>query len=87
MQRTICEVHRQIADVLVLRCHDRPELIAEILPLLNEAADMGMRLVLALIERKIALPDWSVNNVVKALKLRKERNRLVEALDASGRRL
>jgi hypothetical protein len=82
--RTICEVHRTLADILILRLKDQPAVLDEIMPLLNDAYKMGIKLVLALIERKIALPEWEKNNVALAMKLRKERNRLVKELNEIG---
>lgn len=86
-QRTICEVHRQLADVLVCRLSDRPGILNEALPLLNEAYLLGIRLVQALIERKLALPDWAANHVAQADVLRRQRKELTEVLHAAGRRL
>jgi len=83
-QRTICEEHRTIADLLVCRLKDRPEVIAEILPHVNEAYLMGIRLVAAMIDRKLALPDWQLNNVAEAMALRQERTRLVKELNEAG---
>lgn len=86
-ERTICEVHRRIADLLICRLQDRPEVVKEILPELNDAYKMGIRLVLALIDKKIALPAWDRTNIEQVKKLRAERNRLVKVLDETGRSL
>ena len=83
-ERTICEVHRTIADLLVCNLKDRPELLREILPHLNDAYKMGIRLVLALIEKKIALPAWDRTDIERARQLRTERNRLVKVLNETG---
>ena len=83
-ERTICEVHRIIADILILRLKDRPGILDEIMPYVNEAFKMGIRLVLALIEKKIALPEWEKNNVASAVKLRAQRNKLVRQLNEIG---
>lgn len=84
-QRTICEAHRTIADLLVVRLSDRPEVIAEIMPHVNRAYLLGIKLVHALIERKIALPRWEANNVEQAAFLRRERTRLLRDLSAYER--
>ena len=84
-ERAICEQHRTIADLLIIGLKDRPDVLEEIMPHLNEAYKMGIRLVLALIERKIKLPEWEQNNTVLAVKLRAERNRLVKELNETGR--
>ena len=82
--KTICEVHRTIADLLIIRLKDQPAVLDEIMPHLNDAYKMGIRLVLALIEKKIALPEWEKNNVALAVKLRRERNKLVKELNEIG---
>ncbi len=86
-ERTICEEHRMIADLLIVRLADRPELLAEIMPHVNAAYLMGIKLVKALIDRKLSLPEWETNNVAEAAILRRERTRLVKELYASGCRL
>jgi len=86
-ENTICEVHRRIADLLVCRLSDRPEVLMEILPEVNKGFLMGKRLVLALIEKKISLPQWEMNNVNEAVKLRHECNRLVKELHEAGHSL
>ena len=86
-QRTICEEHRTIADLLVIHLADQPQVLAEIMPHVNAAFVMGIKLVQALIERKLALPDWERNNVAEAAALRKERARLLKELYAAGHRL
>jgi hypothetical protein len=83
-EKTICEVHRTIADLLIIRLKDQPAVLDEIMPFVNDAYKMGIRLVLALIEKKIALPEWEKNNVALAMKLRKERVRLVKELNEIG---
>ncbi len=86
-QRTICEEHRTIADILICRLSDRPDVLAEVMPHVNAAYLMGIKLVKAMIERKLALPEWEQNNVAEAAILRQERTRLVKELYASGCRL
>ena len=81
---TICEVHRRIADLLVCRLSDKPEIMKEILPEVNKAFLMGKRLVLALVEKKISLPEWEANDVKKAVELRELRNKLVKELNEAG---
>lgn len=83
-QRTICEVHRALADLIVVRLQDRPEVITEIMPHLDEAFILGIRLVKALMDRKIEMPEWAKNNYAEAAKLRQERNKLIEALNANS---
>jgi hypothetical protein len=87
IENTICEEHRKIADLLICRLKDKPDLLKEIMPHLNEAFKMGIKLVLALIEKKINLPEFEVNNVFQTMKLRKERDRLVKEINEAGCRL
>jgi hypothetical protein len=84
--RTICEKHRMIRDLLLIHMADRPVELQEILWHLNGAYLDGIKLVKALIERKLALPEWEKNNVGEALALRKEAKRLEEELHAVGSR-
>lgn len=86
-QRTICEEHRAIADLIVVHLADQPEVLKEILPHVNAAYVMGIKLVKALVDRKLALPDWEKNNVAEAAALRKERIRLMKELHEAGCRL
>ena len=82
--RTICEVHRQMADQLVVRFHDRPDDLDEIIPLLNEAYRMGINLCKTLIDRKLNLPEWEFNNVKEANQLRQLRKAMVGQLNETG---
>ena len=66
-KRTICEVHRELYDLLVL---NRPD---EMLPKLEEAYMMGIELVQILIAHKCSLPEWKDSNSVEAIELRKLR--------------
>lgn len=59
-KRTICEVHRQIYDKLILSFRDKSEL-EEILVLLEEAFSLGVKLVDKLVEYKCSLPEWEKN--------------------------
>lgn len=77
---TICEVHRQIWDKVVLALADNPNAIKDIKPLMNQAMVLGMRLVQILIEHKLDLPDWERNNPEEASKLRLERIRITEEI-------
>lgn len=64
--RTICEVHREIYDCLVLELYD------DIVPKLEEAYLMGIKLCKKLVEHKCSLPEWK-NNTEEAQRLRKLR--------------
>lgn len=85
---TICEKHRQLADLLITELAvERPQLLHKALPLLNSAYTDGIRLVNALIERKLDLPTWPQNNIKQAADLRRQRIQMIEELNAAGRSL
>ena len=81
---TICEVHRTVADLLITRLIDQPEILAEVMPELNKAYLMGIKLVKVLIDRKLDLPEWAETDMDKAIELRKERIRMTKELHAAG---
>lgn len=75
-KRTICEVHRQIYDVLITQTDDK-KLQDTIIPLLEEAFDMGVRLVDKLVAHNISLLNWEKIEDRGALKeLRALRNKI-----------
>ena len=83
-KRTICEVHREIYDILVIElAATRPEVIERIVPLLEEAFLMGVKLNKKLVENKLANQDETgqTNDTRKAIALRRERIRLVKMLE------
>jgi len=84
LHRTICEVHRTLYDKSVIYLHDRPEALADMTALLEEAYLMGVRIIDKLIEHKLAMPDWEKNNVEEARTLRLERKRLLKEMDETG---
>jgi hypothetical protein len=65
--RTICEVHRELYDLLALEKYD------QILPLLEEAYELGIKMTKKLVEYKLSLPEWKDNNNKEAQRLRKLR--------------
>lgn len=74
-KRTICEVHREIYDYLVLGQYEN------ILPCLEEAYVMGIKLCKKLTEHKCGLPEWKDNNSKEANELRQLRILMTEKLD------
>uniref|UniRef100_A0A6M3K3G1 Uncharacterized protein n=1 Tax=viral metagenome TaxID=1070528 RepID=A0A6M3K3G1_9ZZZZ len=85
-KRTICETLRNLYDVLVIELAEtRPEVIHKIVPLLEEAFIMGVKLNKALVEHKLS-QDFTADpfNQEKSRAMRKERIRLVELLDANN---
>jgi len=79
-QRTICEVQRQAWDLIVEALQDRPHSLARIRPVMEEAALLGIKLIKHMIDHKIELPEWEMNNVEEAKVLRAERVRLEKLL-------
>lgn len=77
-QRTICEVHRQLYDCLVL---GRMDLM---LPLLEEAYILGIKMTKKLTEYKLGLPEWKDNDSSEVVRLRQLRVQLAETLDEVG---
>lgn len=73
-KRTICEVHRQIKD-LVFFDGDKKEILA----LVDEAFEMGVAMTKKLVEYKCSLPDWKKNTnkeeIARIRKLRLELER------------
>ena len=84
-KRTICEVHREIYDILVLElAESNNELFEKIANLLEEAFVMGIKLVERLIAYKIDdLWDKEVENKEEIGKLRQERVRLLKVINES----
>ena len=73
-KRTICEVHREMYDCLVLEKYDR------LLSLLEEAFVMGIKITNKLVENKLSLPEWEDNLSDEAAELRLARAQLTENL-------
>lgn len=79
-KRTICEAHRDIFDRLVAGLAERdPALLAEVVPLLEEAFLMGVHMNAKLIEHKDGNDEWSGPNV-DAEESGKRRQRRAEIL-------
>lgn len=74
-QRTICEVHREIYDLLVVGKHDA------ILEKLEEAYVMGIKLCRKLTEYKCELPEWKNNDSQESRDLRELRIQLTKDVD------
>lgn len=45
-------------DLLVVELQDNPELLNKIKPLVDEACQMGIKLVKKLVDYKVSLPEW-----------------------------
>lgn len=78
---SICEVHREIYDILVLNLQDKPNLLIQIFPLLEVAFAQGISVVHKLIEYKLTTTPEIKERIPpisdKARKLREDRKRLM----------
>ena len=81
---TICEKHRQLADLLILRLAEKPHVLDEVMPVLDGAYQDGIKLVKVLIDRKLQMPEWGRHNPALAAQLRQQRIQMVKELNASG---
>jgi len=65
-KRTICEVHREIYDIIILEIsqHNKP-LALKLIRLLEEAYNMGLKMNAKLIQHKDGNDDWAEPNVNK----------------------
>jgi len=80
---TICELHREIYDLLVLGLHNtNAELLNKIIPILERAYICGIKMNRKMIESKCAIVGWekhlNKNDVDRIRRLRKS---LVEELE------
>jgi hypothetical protein len=86
--RTICEVHREIYDLVVKHLSDKQEALQEIVPRLEEVFLMGMKMNLRMIDAKCEIKDWANNpNSSDAVKLRTLRAELVKNISLIKERL
>jgi len=69
---TICEIHQQIYDIIVLNFQDKPEVLKKLIPLLETAFSQGISIVHKLIEYKLTNRDLIKNNVLETPKEAKD---------------
>ena len=75
-KRTICEVHRQMYDIIITKVENK-DVQADLKALTLEAFEMGIKLVQRLIDRKIKMIEWNQCEDKETLnELRQERIRL-----------
>ena len=91
-RQTICEVHRQIYDTLVVELAEtRPDVIVKLVPLIDEAYLMGVKMNKKLVENKLSkMKDngfQSPQRAAQAQATRKERIRLVKLLEQNNQTL
>jgi len=85
--RTVCEVHREMYDLLVIELAEtRPDVIEKIVPLLEQAFIMGVKMNKALAEHKLS-QDYTEKptDMEKSRAMRKERIRLIKMLEENNR--
>ena len=81
--RTICEVHREMYDLLVIElATTRPDVIRKIVPLLEQSFIMGVKMNKALAQHKLS-QDYTEKptDMEKSRAIRKERIRLIKMLE------
>ena len=80
--RTICEIHREIFDQLILLFNDRPKGLKRVVKLLDEAFIVGVKINEKLAEHKLEQPfapnDWKSRDAI-----REKRKELVKMLNAN----
>lgn len=80
-RRTICEIHREIFDILIVTMHDRPEALKKAIKPLEDAFVMGIKLNKRLVECKIKT-TYDINvHFESSKKRREERKRLMTILN------
>lgn len=84
-QETICELHRQVYDLLITEFHDRPESLKKITPLMERAFLSGIKLVKKLIDNKIDVwkdkRDFTPEQAEEIKRLRNLRIELSERME------
>jgi hypothetical protein len=82
--RTICEVHREIFDLLVIHLHNDPEALKKLVIKLEEAYIMAKKMDKRLLEQKISYIDecFEANSVIATVELRKLRISLTKVLNS-----
>ena len=82
IDQTICELHRQIYDLLVVELYEsNRELFDKIVPILEKAYICGTKMTKKLLEYKCSLPDWEQHYSKQEVeRLRKLRIELTEKL-------
>ena len=82
-KRTICEVHREIYDMVVLNMQDKQEEMLQIIKLLEEAYLFGIKMNAKLIEYKCNFEELTDKNYnqQEILERRRKRIELIKILE------
>jgi len=86
-KRTICEVIRELCDHCVIKFHEDPESMEEILYFLEEIFIMATRMNKKLIKYKLdtdTLFESNTKSKEEVLKIRKERTRLIRIMEENN---
>jgi hypothetical protein len=80
---TICELHRQIYDLIFVNlCVTNPKLLDRITPVLEKAYLCGVKMTKKLVEHKLSLPEWEEHaSKEEVQRLRQLRIELAETLE------
>jgi hypothetical protein len=79
-RRTICEIHREIFDQLILLFNDRPKGLKRVVKLLDEAFVVGVKINKKLSEHKLD-ELYGPNDRKNKDIIREQRNRIVAMLN------
>ena len=78
--RTICEIHREIFDKLIIYFSDRPGGLKKVIPLLDEAFIVGVKMNKRMVEAKLN-HSFELNDRINKDIQRQKRKELVEAIN------
>lgn len=85
-KRTICDMHRDLYDYIVVGLKDDPEKRDGAISILEEAYDVGIKMTLKLVENKLSLPQWKDNIITpEKVRLRILRTKLTNMLTKKGK--
>lgn len=82
-KETICELHREIYDVLVVGLHKtNPKLLRAIIPILERAYVCGIKMNRKMVEKKCEMKGWEEHlNKEQVIQIRRLRKHLVKELE------
>ena len=82
-KETICELHRQIYDLLVVNLYNKnPKLLKQLIPILEKAYVCGIKMNRKMLEHKCSIRGWEEHvDEASVIKLRLLRKHLVEELE------
>ena len=85
-KETICELHRQIYDILFAYAGEDSQIYTAIIKKLEKAYIMGIKMTSQLVDYKLSLPDFEkVTDPAEVNRLRKLRIDLTESLNVASK--